>query len=203
LITVDRTNEVEVGPTSEQIVPINLTDENGDSIPGLPSSFTLRIAPGARSTTGTIPLPNGLPEEVDAIARIERADQTRQFEVVEFSDTPWPGNGQVTNQSQSTIWVWNSEPSPNGTWMRCHPGETTPDNNDVDYIYMAGKFFKVPGGRTVYVTEDDGYGILPGGGPSVGNGVGGLSPLPEIDPVGEGTGIDPVSGVWIHPPVPR
>jgi len=54
----------------------------------LPSSFTLRIAPGARSTTGTIPLPNGLPQEVDAIARIERADQTRQFVVVEFADGP-------------------------------------------------------------------------------------------------------------------
>jgi len=104
-ITVDRTNEVEVGPTSEQIVPINLTDENGDSIPGLPSSFTLRIAPGAQSTTGTIPLPNGLPVEVDAIARIERADQ-EEAAVVPLG---WPNTLSGGLLSGSTVLNANME----------------------------------------------------------------------------------------------
>jgi hypothetical protein len=81
-ITVERTDL----SLEEQVVPITLTDANGDAIEGLPTSFMLRIAPGAGATTGVVPLPADVFDPgrvVDATAiGIHRVDATVETEIV-------------------------------------------------------------------------------------------------------------------------
>ncbi len=86
-ITVDRTD---MSPMAQE-VPIELTDANGDAIPGLPTSFTLRIAPGSGSVTGVVQLPAGVfdPSVVhENTIGVNRVDARQETEIVEFADGP-------------------------------------------------------------------------------------------------------------------
>ncbi len=78
-------------------MPITLTDADGDAIPGLRTNFTLRVAPGASSATGTIPLPAG-PGVVHAetIARILRVDEMTDVEVVPLGGSKGKWEQQFT-----------------------------------------------------------------------------------------------------------
>ncbi len=152
-ITVDRTDTIEVGPTAEQFVPIELTDANGDAIPGLPSNFTLRIAPGAPSATGFIPLPNGIPQYVDAIARIERADQ-QEFEVVEFSGSSDSSDSSKKKERFETPAGPTLEDLPNGTSVVYEDGTNTTGGQGHITIII-----KQYGGALVFSFEKGGWKI--------------------------------------------
>jgi hypothetical protein len=83
-ITVDRTEL----SAQEQVVPIALTNAIGETIEGLPASFSLRVPVGAGSSSGTIPLPAGVfnPGEFEGTRAIgiHRVDAVVETEIVEF-----------------------------------------------------------------------------------------------------------------------
>jgi hypothetical protein len=95
-ITVERTDH---SPT-EQLVPIKLSRASGQAIEGLPTSLTLRIAPGSTQVKGVVPLPADVfdPDRVvDATALgIHRVDAKVETDVVELVE---PTTGPTTQTS--------------------------------------------------------------------------------------------------------
>jgi len=141
-ITVDRTD---MSPLAQD-VPIELTDANGDAIPGLPTSFTLRIAPGSGSVTGVVQLPAGVfdPSVVHENAiGINRVDARQETEIVEWVEpttgpTTQPAFGPVgtlppffENRRDKSTW-----PRPGWADARWLGGEGQVINNSDHWIWV-------------------------------------------------------------------